>query len=268
MDRHTMLLNEKQQALLRLLLAAKFTHTQLEEIAQLLGVDLTGTYFPNKSSKAQELVSRCQGGHSLEELVALTLGKGPVQPMITPDHLQEAEDELRPVSSSVPLAAQAPAIAAAQVMPALSDPAAEPCQFDYDVALSFAGEDREYVHAVARSLKNAGVLVFYDGFEEASLWGKNLFDHLTEVYNKRARYCIIFGSVHYAQKIWPNAERQAAQARALRSKAEYVLPARFDDTEIPGVLDAVGYIDLRHKSPEELAALFLSKLGRCTEHAE
>ena len=37
----------------------------------------------------------------------------------------------------------------------------------YDVALSFAGEDREYVEAVAQGLKNAGISVFYDRFEAA-----------------------------------------------------------------------------------------------------
>ena len=45
---------------------------------------------------------------------------------------------------------------------------------EYDVALSFAGEDREYVEAVASALQQAGVKVFYDQYEEVELWGKNL----------------------------------------------------------------------------------------------
>ena len=44
----------------------------------------------------------------------------------------------------------------------------------YDVALSFAGEDRKYVHRVAEALAEKGVKVFYDNFEEADLWGKYL----------------------------------------------------------------------------------------------
>ena len=51
----------------------------------------------------------------------------------------------------------------------------------YDVALSFAGEDREYVDAVASHLQEAGVRVFYDRFEETKLWGKNLYDHLSDI---------------------------------------------------------------------------------------
>jgi len=48
----------------------------------------------------------------------------------------------------------------------------------YHVALSFAGEDRAYVERVATQLVSEGVTVFYDKFEEATLWGKNLYSHL------------------------------------------------------------------------------------------
>ena len=34
--------------------------------------------------------------------------------------------------------------------------------YKYDIALSFAGEDREYVEKVATLLKENGVRVFYD----------------------------------------------------------------------------------------------------------
>lgn len=39
----------------------------------------------------------------------------------------------------------------------------------YDVALSFAGEQREYAQAIAHKLKANGVSVFYDDFEKADL---------------------------------------------------------------------------------------------------
>jgi hypothetical protein len=65
------------------------------------------------------------------------------------------------------------------------------------------------------------------------------------VYRKLARYCVLFASADYARKVWTNHERRSAQARALRERSEYVLPARFDDTEIPGLSSTVGYIDLR-----------------------
>ena len=54
-------------------------------------------------------------------------------------------------------------------------------QVEFDIALSFAGEDRNYVDQVAHILKSKGISVFYDKFEEANLWGKNLYDYLHNV---------------------------------------------------------------------------------------
>lgn len=131
---------------------------------------------------------------------------------------------------------------------------------DFDIALSFAGEDRTYVDRVANLLKDRGVKVFYDLFEEADLWGKNLYEHLSEVYLKRAQFTVMFISEAYATKLWTNHERKAAQARAFQDAQEYILPARFDDTEIPGVLSTVGYVSLRCRSPENLVSLITRKL--------
>lgn len=130
----------------------------------------------------------------------------------------------------------------------------------YDFALSFAGEDRPYVEEVAQLLKNRGVRVFYDVYEEASLWGKDLYVHLRDVYENQARFTIMFISNHYATKLWTNHERQSAQARAFEENREYILPARFDDSEVSGILRTVGYIDLRSKSPNELCDLAIQKL--------
>src|SRR5437879_3726116 len=76
----------------------------------------------------------------------------------------------------------------------------------YHVALSFAGEDREYVQAVAAQLVAQGVEVFYDKFEEANLWGKNLYTHLRDVYENKALFTVLFISRHYKDKLWPNHE--------------------------------------------------------------
>jgi hypothetical protein len=132
----------------------------------------------------------------------------------------------------------------------------------YEVVLSFAGEDRDYVESVADFLHSHEVAVFYDRFEEETLWGKDLAEYLDAVYRSSARYCVMFISSHYAEKIWPNHERRSALARALAERKEYILPARFDDTELPGVRPTLGYVDLRHKTPEELGRLILKKLGR------
>ncbi|SRR6266446_4830313 len=133
--------------------------------------------------------------------------------------------------------------------------------FQYDFCLSFAGEQRAYVDAVAAELKSVGIRVFFDDYEKADLWGKDLYAHLDEVYQYLCRYCILFASSDYARKVWTSHERRSAQARALREKQEYILPARFDDTAIPGLPDTVHYVDLRAITPRRLAGLARAKLG-------
>lgn len=133
--------------------------------------------------------------------------------------------------------------------------------FEFDVCLSFAGAQREYVRQVADILHDRGIAVFFDEYQEAKMWGKDLYEHLAEVYGEKARYCILFASKEYADSAWPSHERQNAQARALQDKTEYILPARFDDTKIPGLRPTIAYIDLTRKSPEQLADLFVKKSG-------
>jgi hypothetical protein len=117
----------------------------------------------------------------------------------------------------------------------------------YDVALSFAGEDRDYVGQVARALKGR-LRVFYDKDVTAELWGKDLGEHLDYVYGRASRYCVIFASVHYREKVWTTHERRSAQARAIQENEEYILPVRLTTPRSRGS-------DLRSPTltPEKLA---------------
>ena len=50
----------------------------------------------------------------------------------------------------------------------------------YDIAVSFAGEDRDYVEQIANAIRLKGMSVFYDKYEEADLWGKDEWHLLKE----------------------------------------------------------------------------------------
>lgn len=134
--------------------------------------------------------------------------------------------------------------------------------YPYDVALSFAGEDRKHAQELAQLLTDKGIKVFYDKYEEATLWGKNLYTHLSFVYQKQARFCVMFLSQHYAQKLWTNHERDAAQARAFQENKEYILPLRLDNTEIPGILPSIGY--LTWSNADSIANTIVKKLEQET----
>ena len=147
-------------------------------------------------------------------------------------------------------------------------PASDPTHFDYDVAFSFAGEDRAYVQSVAKVLDALAIKVFYDAYEQNSLWGKDLYTHLDEVYRLKSQYCVMFLSRSYRDKLWTNHERKSAQASAFEERDEYILPVRLDDTEILGIRKTIGYLDGAKIEPQDLALRIAAKLGRDNEFNE
>lgn len=132
----------------------------------------------------------------------------------------------------------------------------------YDIVLSYASEDRQYVQQVASYLEAHSVEFFYDQNEAATLWGKNLTEHFQKVFNRLGRYCVMFISKHYAEKVWTTHERRSALGRQLEERKEYILPARFDATVIDGLHTDLGYVDLKSMKPDKFGALILEKLGR------
>lgn len=136
-----------------------------------------------------------------------------------------------------------------------------PTNYKYDVALSFAGEDRDHAQHLADLLRRAGIRIFYDTFEQATLWGKDLFTTLHRVYSVESRYCIVFISKSYVQKLWTVHERRSAQERVLQERDnEYLLPVRVDETALPGLPATVAYLNAS-SGMDQVAQLFLDKLA-------
>lgn len=134
--------------------------------------------------------------------------------------------------------------------------------YSYDVALSYAGEDRIYAEALAEALKRRGVIVFYDKYEVATLWGQDLYTYLSDIYENKAHYCVMFLSKHYVAKLWTKHEREAAQARAFKEQEVYILPIRLDDTTIPGFLPTIAYLNWHEVTAESIADTIITKLIR------
>ena len=131
----------------------------------------------------------------------------------------------------------------------------------YEVALSFAGEQRGYVEDVARALQSRGIIVFYDEFEKTALWGKHLAEEFQRIYEQSAGLVVMFISKAYVEKDWPRHERWSILSRATKESKEYVLPVRFDDTPVPGLTEDVMCLQANDCSPAELATIIAQKLG-------
>ena len=133
--------------------------------------------------------------------------------------------------------------------------------WQWDIALSFAGAQRDYVEQVAQALQARGVRCFYDADEQIDLWGKYLAEELPAIYGEQAAAVVVFVSAEYAARDWTRLERRVALNRAVRERREYVLPARFDDTPLPGLLSDMVGVDLRSRTPQQFAAMIANKLA-------
>ena len=137
--------------------------------------------------------------------------------------------------------------------------------YTYEVALSFAGEDRAFAEALAKGLQDAGVKVFYDDFYAEELWGEDLAVRLRDVYHSASQFCIMIISEHYVNKMWPSHERQQAIERMIREMGKaYVLPVRLDgfNGEVPGLSGSISYLSVRGSDHQKVVDAFLRKIGR------
>jgi hypothetical protein len=134
--------------------------------------------------------------------------------------------------------------------------------FEYDIALSFAGEDKAIAEEFTNLLRAKNVKVLCDESQTAELGGSDFVTHIAELYRTKARYCVLFISGHYPLKKWTAAERTSAREHALRDADECILPIRLDDSDVPGIAETTGYRDLRHHSLESIVHLIEEKLAQ------
>jgi hypothetical protein len=133
--------------------------------------------------------------------------------------------------------------------------------FEYDVAVSFAREDKAAAEKLAKLLIDRHQKVFLDAYTPTDTWGNDVADHLVNLYARKARYCLLLISRHHPLKSWTEEDRTSVSQLALRDAEAYILPLQLDETEVPGVADVKGYRDLRQDSMESIVNLLKEKLN-------
>jgi len=136
--------------------------------------------------------------------------------------------------------------------------------FEYDIALSYAGENREIVEEIAKRLNENNIKVFYDMFEKTKLWGKRLSTHLQKTYGENSCFVLVFVSKEYSLKDWTNFEFTIARGEAKNRKTEFILPIRLDNTILFGLPDDMGYLDFNLEGVEGIVNAIIDKLNNAT----
>lgn len=130
----------------------------------------------------------------------------------------------------------------------------------YDVAISFAGPQRNLARLLASELRRQKLVVFFDEDFEHDLLGRDGSDYLNEVFLKHARLCVALISKDYESRSWAQLERRAAQARELTEGPGFLIPVLVDDVQPEWLLPSRIYFDLRERHITELAILLRRKI--------
>lgn len=132
--------------------------------------------------------------------------------------------------------------------------------YAWDVAVSFAGEDRPVVEELKDILNDAGYTVFYDFDVQHQLWGADIRLKLADVYANDAQYMLVFLSKYYPEKDWTNFEFEIGKEAKGKRTDIYLLPVRMDDVNVVGLSKNVGIFDLRQRSVGDLATALIEKI--------
>ena len=133
---------------------------------------------------------------------------------------------------------------------------------DYQVALSFAGEQRDYVEEVARHLAARSIAVFYDGFEAVQLWGKDAAEAFHEVYSDACDICrdVYLKRLRH-QSLDPTRTPVDAEPNAERGRGSMFFPFVLTTHRCRACPTNTLYLNAHQFSPAELSAEIARKLG-------
>lgn len=130
----------------------------------------------------------------------------------------------------------------------------------YDIAISFAGEDRKIAETIATQCRKNGLSVFFTNPIEPDLIGKDMYQYFFDIYSRKATFAIILISKHYVSKPWTKHELKAAQSRQFESEREYILPVMLDDTDAAAIPKTMGYLDGKKVGSKTLADAICKKV--------
>ncbi|WP_063892220.1 TIR domain-containing protein [Burkholderia sp. RF4-BP95] len=132
----------------------------------------------------------------------------------------------------------------------------------FRVALSFPGEKREYVAAVATEVKKrlGRDAIFYDKDFTAQLARPNLDTLLQRIYLSNSDLVVVFLCAEYERKEWCGLEWRAIRNIIKNKNDHAIMFMRFDRADVSGAFSIDGYVDLDEYTPLEAARMIVERV--------
>lgn len=133
---------------------------------------------------------------------------------------------------------------------------------EYDIAVSFAAEQRAYVAETVAQAKSLGLRVFYDRDMAFEWWGRNFITEQRKVFARGALFFVPFLSTEYLARPVPRDEFSHAMIKATEQGDHYILPVLIGKVVVPSELLSphIGYLRADEHSPAQLAAMMWVKV--------
>jgi hypothetical protein len=141
----------------------------------------------------------------------------------------------------------------------------------FKVALSFAGEKREFVREVARYLsqKFGSNRILYDRIYEVEFGKAKLKEDLANLYRSEAELIVAIICPNYPKKEWCRNEKDVICSLIKEGNIKMVMLSNFNGEELEDLKGEGGYIPLDNSSAEDFAINILVRLaqneGKCDE---
>lgn len=140
----------------------------------------------------------------------------------------------------------------------------------FDLAFSFAGEDRDYVKRVKEACETLELTVYYDEDRKIDQWGKNFISEQRKVYSGyKTKHFVPFISQYYFAKPLPTDEFRSALMEST-NRSQYILPIKLDDSEVSVeyLHSDTQYLKKDDYSPDQLAGALKYIVNKNSEPAK
>ena len=141
-------------------------------------------------------------------------------------------------------------------------PALQPVAKRFRVALSYPGDERALVAAVADELAErlTQEKVFYDRFFEYELSRPNLDVYLQDIYRNQADLVVVFVCSNYEKRDWCHLEWRAIRTFIKERRDDELMFVRTDAGEVAGLFPIDGCLDAARYTPVEIADAIMKRL--------
>lgn len=119
-------------------------------------------------------------------------------------------------------------------------------EYEWDFAVSFAGENRELAREIVEQLELLDASVFFDENYEANFLGRVWRELFRQIFTEKSRFVLCLLDSNHDRKIWPTFERECFSRRV---KDGEVIPVYLDDTVFVGINRDIVGIEFKNHTP-------------------